>query len=363
MVPSSPKRSRPIRVLIVDDSSVVRKLLSDALSGEPDIEVVGTAPDPFVARDKILELKPDVLTLDIEMPRMNGLVFLKKVMHYKPMPVIIISSLGVAGCAATVEALRLGAVDVLCKPHGPYSVGDLASQLAGKVRMAADARLRPVKAAPAVASSDAATPVIPAVRKRHLVAIGSSTGGTTALENVMRQLGGVCPPIVIAQHIPAGFSRAFARRLNEEFPFEVKEAEDGDEVREGRVLIAPGNFHMLLQKRGMGYQVAVKEGPLVCYQRPSVDVLFGSIAQIAANDTVAVILTGMGSDGAKGMKRIHDAGGWTIAQDEASCVVYGMPREAVALGAVDESVSLDHMAATIGRAMAREPRAGMAAAR
>jgi two-component system chemotaxis response regulator CheB len=362
MADHSPKRSRSIRVLIVDDSSVVRRLLSDALSGEPDIEVVGTAPDPFVARDKILALQPDVLTLDIEMPRMNGLVFLKKVMHYKPMPVIIISSLGAAGCSATVEALRLGAIDVLCKPHGPYSVGDLASQLAGKVRMAADARLRPLRSLPAAPAAGAA-PVIPTVRKRHLVAIGSSTGGTTALENLMRQLDGVCPPIVIAQHIPAGFSRAFARRLNDEFPFEVKEAEDGDEVREGRVLIAPGNFHMLLQKRGMGYQVAIKEGPLVCYQRPSVDVLFGSIAQVAASDTVAVILTGMGSDGAKGMKRIHDAGGWTIAQDESSCVVYGMPREAVALGAVDESVPLDHMAVTIGRAMAREPRAGMAAAR
>jgi two-component system chemotaxis response regulator CheB len=339
---------RPIRVLIVDDSAVVRRLLSEALSGHPDIEVVGTAPDPFVARDKIVELRPDVLTLDIEMPRMNGLAFLKRVMHYQPMPVIIISSLGQTGCEASVEALRLGAVEVLAKPHGPYSVGELSSQLAAKVRLAASAQVRRVPDARHDSGQVSAPPVEESPGWcRHLVAIGSSTGGTQAIEAVLQGFRANCPPIVIAQHIPASFSKAFARRLNEALPMEVKEAQDGDKVLAGRVLIAPGNFHMLIKKHGTGYSVMVKDGPLVCYQRPSVDVLFGSVAQAAGPDSVAVILTGMGSDGALGMKRVRDAGGWTIAQDEASCVVYGMPREAVKANAVDEVASLRRISAAI----------------
>ena len=362
---ASSQAPHPIRVLIVDDSAVVRRLLSDALAGEPDIEVVGTAPDPFVARDKILALSPDVLTLDIEMPRMNGLTFLKRVMHYQPMPVIIISSLGQAGCSSTVEALRLGAVDVLGKPHGPYSVGELSTQLAGKVRLAAAANVRrrppsreahetapqPTSAPQPISAPPANTP-----RQRNVIAIGSSTGGTQAVEAVLTSFRADCPPILVAQHIPAGFSRAFAQRLNQILPLEVKEAEDGDKLVDGRVLIAPGNFHMLLQKRGGEYRVAIKEGPLVCYQRPSVDVLFGSVAQIAGPDCVAVILTGMGSDGAQGMKRIHDAGGWTIAQDEATSVVYGMPREAVKAGGVDESMGLGRIASAIDVALRRAPR-------
>ena len=347
----------PIRVLIVDDSAVVRRLLSEALSGQPDIEVVGTAPDPFVARDKILELRPDVLTLDIEMPRMNGLTFLKRVMHYQPMPVIIISSLGQAGCSASVEALRLGAVDVLGKPHGPYSVGELSSQLASKVRLAAAAQVRRDPAAGRKAGLASPAPRAASMGWcRHVVAIGSSTGGTQAVEAVLQGFGADCPPIVVAQHIPAGFSRAFAKRLNEALPMEVKEAEDGDSVRAGRVLIAPGNFHTLLRKQGSSYVVTVKDGPLVCYQRPSVDVLFGSVAQVAGPDSVAVILTGMGSDGAQGMKRVREAGGWTIAQDEASCVVYGMPREAVKANAVEEVVSLSQVAAAIDEGLKKPSR-------
>lgn len=340
---------RRIRVLIVDDSAVVRRLLSEALAGEADIEVVGTAPDPFVARDRILELKPDVLTLDIEMPRMNGLSFLKRVMHYQPMPVIIISSLGQAGCDATMEALRLGAVDVLGKPHGPYSVGDLSLQLASKIRVAASANVTRKRPAPDAAPARAHSGKI----ERHLVAIGSSTGGTQAVETVLSGLTADCLPVLVTQHIPAGFSRAFAERLDKILPMRVKEAADGDRLEPGLVLIAPGNFHMLLQKRNNEYRVVVKEGPLVCYQRPSVDVLFSSVAQVAGPDAVAVILTGMGNDGAQGMKRIHDAGGWTIAQDEASCVVYGMPREAVKAGGVDESVSLTRVAGTIEAALRR----------
>jgi len=347
----------PIRVLIVDDSAVVRRLLSDALAGEPGIEVVATAPDPFVARDKILALSPDVVTLDIEMPRMNGLTFLKRLMHYQPLPVIVISSLGQAGCAATVEALRLGAVDVMGKPNGPYSVGELAAQLASKVRLAASANVRSiVSTGQSVNSTPGALSAASTPRLRHIVAVGSSTGGTQAVENLLGGFGSDCPAMLVTQHIPAGFSRAFAQRLNQILPMEIKEAEDGDVVRAGLVLIAPGNFHMLLQKHAGGYRVAVKEGPLVCYQRPSVDVLFGSVAQVAGPDAVAVILTGMGSDGAQGMKRVRDRGGWTIAQDEASCVVYGMPREAVKANAVEESLPLPKIAHAIEEALRRSVR-------
>lgn len=352
--------ARPVRVLIVDDSAVVRRLLTDALQGERGIEVVGTAPDPFVARDKILALSPDVMTLDIEMPGMDGLSFLKRLMHYRPLPVIVISSLGQAGCSASVEALRLGAMDVLAKPAGPYSVGELRLNLAAKIRAVAGARPgrgtqggtqldgdRSRGSAPAIAGFQSRRAV------RHLVAIGSSTGGTQAIERMLEAFPADCPPIVIVQHIPAGFSRSFAARLDRVLPMEVKEADNGDLVTEGRVLIAPGGFHMLLERRFGGYRVAIKDGPLVCYQRPSVDVLFGSVARVAGADAVAVILTGMGSDGAQGMKSIRDRKGWTLAQDEASCVVYGMPREAVKAGGVEESVSLADIPTAIDRALRR----------
>lgn len=357
MARREPGAAGPIRVLIVDDSAVVRRLLSDALAREVDIEVVATAPDPYVARDKIVALSPDVVTLDIEMPRMNGLAFLKRLMHYQPLPVIVISSLGQSGCAAAVEALRLGAVDVLGKPNGPDPVGELASQLASKVRLAASANVRR-GGSMALAVNPAAIAILsaPAPRLKNLVAIGSSTGGTQAVEFLLGGFGEDCPAMLITQHIPAGCSRAFAQRLNQILPMQVREAEDGDAVKAGQVLIAPGSFHMLLQKRSGHYRVAVKEGPLVCYQRPSVDVLFSSVAQVAGPDAVAVILTGMGRDGAQGMKRIRDRGGWTIAQDEATCVVYGMPREAVQAGAVEESLPLPGIAPAIEKALRRSHR-------
>ena len=342
--------ARSIRVLIVDDSAIVRRILTDALAAEPDLEVVGTAPDPFIARDKILALAPDVLTLDIEMPRMDGLTFLKRLMHYHPLPVIVISSLGQASCRVAIEALSSGAVEVLAKPGGPYSVGELRTGLAGKIRAAAAARIRrvPESGGSVVPRKPPAVPAaVCAFSPRALIAIGASTGGTEAIQQVLMRLSPGLPGIVITQHIPAGFSRAFANRLNEICPMSVREAVDGDLVSPGLALVAPGNFHMLVERAGAGYRVVVKDGPMVCYQRPSVDVLFGSAAASAGSQAVGVILTGMGSDGAQGLLRMRQAGARTIAQDEASCVVYGMPREAVRMGAVERVIPLDKISGGI----------------
>jgi two-component system chemotaxis response regulator CheB len=333
-----------IRVLIVDDSAIVRKILSEAIASETDMEVVGTAPDPFVARDKILALKPDVLTLDIEMPRMDGLTFLSKLMHFHPLPVIVISSLGQASCQATFDALRSGAVEVLAKPGGPYSVGELRTSLASKVRAAAVSRIRR-PAEPRSASVE--TPVVKGFKPGSIIAIGASTGGTEAIVEVLTHLPADSPGIVITQHIPPVFSRPFAERLNQVCAMEVKEACDGDTVAAGRALVAPGNFHMLLRKSPDGYRVQVKDGPQVCYQRPSVDVMFSSVAETAGPRAVGVLLTGMGSDGAQGLLRMKRTGAPTIAQDEASCVVFGMPREAVRLGAADRVMPLSRIAAAL----------------
>jgi two-component system chemotaxis response regulator CheB len=274
-------------------------------------------------------------------------------MHYQPMPVVVISSLGQAGCQATLEALRLGAVEVLAKPGGPYSVGELRMDLAAKIRAAASARLRREPAEPAAkleppplapAPSDAST----------IIAIGASTGGTEAIQEVLTRMPANSPGIVITQHIPAVFSLAFANRLNEICPMEVREARDGDTLARGRALIAPGNFHMLLRKSpGGGFRVTVQDGPRVCYQRPSVDVMFSSVAEAVGARAVGVILTGMGSDGARGLLKMKQAGARTIAQDETSCVVFGMPKEAIRLGAADQVVSLTRVPAAILGQLAR----------
>ena len=354
------------RVLIVDDSAIVRKILSEALSAEPDLEVVGTAPDPFVARDKILALKPDVLTLDIEMPRMDGLTFLRKLMHFHPLPAVVISSLAQPSCRSAIQAMELGAVEVLAKPGGPYSVGELRDTLAAKVRAAACARLRRLEPAPdapkpaalraaALAPAPVPVPVAPAVPilvksalpAGSIIAIGASTGGTEAIAAVLTKLPADGPPIVIAQHIPPVFSKAFATRLNEICAMEVREAADNDALQPGLALVAPGDFHMLLRKTGGRYHVTVKTGPRVCYQRPSVDVLFASVAESAGPAAVAVLLTGMGSDGAQGLLKLRRVGAHTIAQDEATCVVYGMPREAVELGAAVQVLPLPAIAAAM----------------
>jgi two-component system, chemotaxis family, protein-glutamate methylesterase/glutaminase len=337
-----------IRVLIVDDSAIVRKILSDAIGAEPDLQVVGTAPDPYIARDKIVALHPDVLTLDIEMPRMDGLTFLKKLMRYHPLPVIVISSLGQSSCQASLDALRIGAVEVLGKPGGPYSVGELRLNLAAKIRAAAAARIRQPESEAATPNRQHALPApVRSLSPSTVIAIGASTGGTEAIERVLTSLPADTPGIVITQHIPPVFSRAFADRLNHACNLEVKEGADGDTVAAGRALIAPGNFHMLLRRSANGYRVQVKDGPQVCYQRPSVDVLFSSVAEAAGPEAIGVLLTGMGSDGAQGLLRMKRAGARTIAQDEATCVVFGMPREAVRLGAADRVLPLSSIAVAI----------------
>ena len=345
--------NRKIRVMVVDDSAIVRKILSETIALESDMEVVATAPDPYVARDKILALKPDVLTLDIEMPRMDGLTFLKKLMKFHPMPVIIISSLTKASCDISLEALANGAVEAMEKPGGPYSIGELREGLAQKIRAAAGARVArlapPARSVPLVIKPRPDPQALVPMQIDMIVAIGASTGGTEAIHSVLTQLPANIPGIVITQHIPKYFSTSFAKRLDGACLFEVKEAEDGDEVRPGRALLAPGDFHMTLRSGPRGYYVQVQDGPKICYQRPAVDIMFASVAKTAQSHAIGVLLTGMGADGAQGMLSMRNAGAMTIAQDEHSCVVYGMPREAVRLNAVDKVISLPNIPAAIIR--------------
>lgn len=325
-----------IKVLVVDDSAVVRKIFREELSKEPDIEVVGTAPDPYVARDKILKLKPDVLTLDIEMPRMDGYTFLKTLMRHYPLPIIIVSSLTPEGSKIALDALEAGAVDVISKPGGSYSVGDMSRQLVEKIRAASLARpiKRETAAKPATSAQFSSRALAETTNK--IVAIGASTGGTEALKEVLTNMPPNSPGIVVVQHMPANFTKAFAVRLDGLCQIKVKEAEDSDSVLPGTCLIAPGNYHMLLRRSGARYYVQVKQGPMVHHQRPAIDVLFNSTAQYAGANAVGVILTGMGADGADGMVKMKEAGARTVAQDEATCVVFGMPKEAIKRECVDQ---------------------------
>lgn len=329
-----------IRVLVVDDSAVVRQVLATFLKKQPGIEVVGTAPDPFIARDLLVQHSPDVMTLDIEMPRMDGVTFLRKVMGMKPIPTVVVSSLTPEGSELALEALAAGAVEVLCKPHAAYDLGAMTGDLLAAVKRAASARVAVTRTAPVARLAMTRT-------TDQVVAIGSSTGGVTALEEVLTALPATAPGIVIVQHMPVGFTRSFADRLATLCAVQVKEAEDGDTVAPGRVLIAPGDQHMVLDRSGARYFVRLENGPRVGLFKPAVDVLFRSVAQKAGRNAIGVILTGMGRDGAEAMKVMHDAGAATIAQDEASCVVFGMPKEAIAAGGVDEVVPLDGIAARI----------------
>ncbi len=337
------------KVLVVDDSAVVRQIFTELISREPDLEVCGTAPDPYLARDKIVQERPDVITLDLEMPRMDGLTFLKKLMHYYPLPVIIVSSLTPQGSRMALEALELGAVEVLAKPGGSFSVGNLGEELLTKIRTAARTRPRPAPT-PAHPPAPAHLQPLPALTTtQKVVAIGASTGGTEAIKEILINLPKNFPGIVIVQHMPPKFTSSFAERLNQLCSLEVKEAADGDSVLPGRALIAPGNYHMLLQRSGARYLVQVKSGPPVHHQRPSVDVLFESAAQAAGNNAVGVILTGMGADGAAGLLAMRERGAYTLAQDEASCVVFGMPKEAIKREAVCRVLPLARIAEDLQR--------------
>jgi two-component system chemotaxis response regulator CheB len=338
------------RVLVVDDSAVVRQIFSRELARDPELEVVGSAPDPYVARDLIVQRKPDVVTLDLEMPRMDGITFLRKLMHYHPLPVVVVSSLTPAGGELALEALAAGAVDVMCKPGAAFTVGDMSAQLIEKVKAAAHVRLRAPRpvASPGAAVAAAPAPAPALTRTTHQVlAIGASTGGTVALEAILRAFPPNAPGTVVTQHMPEMFTRYFADRLDQVAQVEVREAADGDSVAPGVVLIAPGDRHLLLRRSGARYHVQVKDGPRVNRHRPSVDVMFRSVAQAAGRNAVGVILTGMGGDGAQGLLEMRQAGARTLGQDEGSCVVYGMPKVAYEVGAVEKVVPLGGMAAQI----------------
>jgi two-component system chemotaxis response regulator CheB len=331
-----------IRVLVVDDSAIVRETMVRELSKDPSINVIGTAPDPFVARDMILKDPPDVITLDIEMPRMDGITFLHKLMRYKPIPVVVVSSLAKEGSEMALEAVKAGAVEVLCKPGSMFSLGDLSAVLPEKIKAAKAADLNKLLKSVNTDFGPKLNPLKESTNK--ILAIGASTGGVQAIEALVTRFPANAPGTIIVQHMPPGFTKSFADRLNQMCEVEVKEAEDGDTISVGRVLIAPGNKHMVARRNGGTYTVEIKDGPLVSGHRPSVDVLFKSVSQAAGKNAVGVILTGMGSDGAKGLKMMREAGAHTIAQDEESSIVFGMPKQAIALEAAEEVIPLNLIA-------------------
>jgi two-component system chemotaxis response regulator CheB len=344
--------SAKIRVLIVDDSAIIRSLYQKMLSGDPEIEVVGTAVDPFVAREKLVELRPDVMTLDIEMPRMDGLSFLEKVMTHMPVRTIVISSLSTKNSELALRALELGAVDVMAKPaiDVANTLDKLRQEVVARVKAVARARL-PGKLSPSVASvvkplSAQAKPASDALARttHQILAIAASTGGTEALKEVLPRLPADLPGTVIVQHMPPVFTKSFAEALNKLCPFEVREAKDGDRVHPGLALIAPGNFHMELSRSGAYYYVKLHQEALLHGVRPAADYLMKSVAKVAGRNAVGVVLTGMGRDGAAGLLAMKQAGAMTIAQDETSCIVFGMPREAIECGAVDKVMSLTTVA-------------------
>jgi two-component system chemotaxis response regulator CheB len=350
---------RKIRVLVVDDSAVARRAISEALSQDPEIEVIDVACDAYVAREKILKLDPDVITLDLEMPRMDGLTFLRILNEHHPMAVVVVSALTPQGSAKAMEALAAGAVDVLAKPNGSQALGEVASQLARLVKAAARARLRPhrpqasVTAPPSVPESLARGEL----SARRIILIGASTGGVEALRFLLPLLPAGLPPIAVVQHIPPNFSRSMAEHLNKICRFEVREASQGDELHRGLCLVAPGDFHMALVRSGSGYRVRLTQSPPLHHCRPAVDVLFLSAAEHAGAQAVAALLTGMGSDGARGLQALRAAGARTLAEHEDSCVVYGMPQAAIKLGVVDQVSSLDQMPQAILQALAQPIRA------
>lgn len=354
-------KKNKIRVLIVDDSAIVRQTLESVLTSDPDIEVMGAAADPFLAAAKIKEELPDVITLDVEMPRMDGVTFLQKIMRQHPIPVVMCSSLTEKGCETTLKALEFGAVDIITKPklgikqfleESKITICDAVKAAAkAKIRTISRQRVEKKLTADAVIAAPNGKAMVRTTDR--IVMVGASTGGTEALRIFLEVLPPDAPGIVIVQHMPENFTKAFSRRLNGICRIEVKEAADGDSVLRGQALIGPGNRHILLKRSGARYYVEVKEGPLVCRHRPSVDVLFRSAARYAGANAVGVIMTGMGDDGARGMLEMKQAGAATIAQDEATSVVFGMPNEAIKRGAVDKVLPLDKIAAAVLRECSR----------
>ncbi len=342
---------RKIRVLVVDDSALVQKLLTKALADCDDIEVVGCAGDPYAARDKILQLRPDVLTLDIEMPRMDGLTFLGKLMAFRPLPVVVVSSLTGGSGDVALRAMELGAVEVVPKPGSQFSIPEVKHHLSGAIRAASRAVLRP--ATEGFTPPRTATPTLATTDK--MIVIGASTGGTKAVEALLRDFPAASPGVLVVQHMPTGFTAPFAARLDAVCPLAVREARDGDAVSGGRALIAPAGHHMRLARSGGHYVVRLDQGPPVQFQRPSIDVLFHSVAEEAGANATGVILTGMGQDGAQGLLAMRRAGAFTVAEDASTCVVYGMPRAAAELGAADVVLPLPRIAHRVlaGRPSAR----------
>lgn len=340
--------AQKIRVLIVDDSAVIRKLLEKIFSTSPDIEVVGTAQDPYIARDKLVALKPDVMTLDVEMPRMDGISFLEKVMQHFPTRTIIFSSLAKTGSETYLRALEAGAIEIMEKPSidVSQSLESLSQSIIEKVKAVAKARINPIKAmVPAGGGAVVkAAPTALARTTHQLLAVASSTGGTEALKVFLSGMPANIPGTLVVQHMPPGFTKSFAENLNKMFPFEVKEAEEGDQVVPGRVLIAPGNYHMEITRSGAFYYVKLHQGPALHSVRPAADYMMKSVAKYVGKNAMGVVLTGMGKDGAEGLLEMKNAGAYTVAQNEETCVVYGMPAAAVALGAADKILPLDRIA-------------------
>lgn len=337
--------AQKIKVLIIDDSAVMRQLLTAIFHEDPDLQVVGTAANPLLAREKIKALKPDVLTLDVEMPGMDGITFLEKLMRLHPLPVVMVSSHTEKGASATLRALDLGAVDFVAKPQGGLRDGirrELMEEIRDKVRAAATAHVRPVPAPQRAQTPQLLSPTMPC--RGGVIVIGASAGGTQAIADILSRLPSRMPGIAIVQHMPPRFTASFAERLNNQCRLDVREAQNGDRLRSGTVLIAPGGMHMALMRAGGGYAVCVYEDEPVNRHRPSVDVLFDSTAQFARDNALGIILTGMGSDGARGLRAMKSAGAYTIAQDERSCVVFGMPEQAIRQGAACEVMPLERIA-------------------
>lgn len=341
-------------VVVVDDSALIRKLLTEIINSQSDMEVIGTAADPLAAREMIREINPDVLTLDVEMPKMDGLDFLEKLMRLRPMPVIMVSTLTERGSDITLKALELGAIDFVSKPKIDIAAGlkEYSNEITNKIRIARSARIKRLMPPSQISRSASADAILPAISNRiasteKLIIVGASTGGTEAIKEFLIHMPPDSPGILITQHMPEGFTKSFANRLNSLCRIAVVEAQGGERVLPGHAFIAPGHSHLLLKRNGTNYMTELNQGELVSRHRPSVDVLFRSAANCAGKNAIGVILTGMGKDGAAGMLEMHKAGAYNFAQDEQSCVVFGMPKEAIAAGGVDEVVPLRDMAKSV----------------